>query len=166
VESKERIFASAHPGLLHVHPIPTRSGKTVRNLLRLPVSKSAEKDFPLLVGGVQTPRYRTCGESPTRLYSACLLGALLLLFCVNARLSRYAIGARNLKLATTQRYLDSDETRLAASIAALLLLWCVAVVGVVRSAAVCECLQAAAACVPLRPGQFDPESHLRPPPLP
>jgi hypothetical protein len=62
--------------------------------------------------------------------------------------------------------LDGDETRLGLSIAALLLLWSVAAgpelaVGLRRSTFAMAALPAPSHAV----GEFDPESHLRPPPL-
>ena len=70
-----------------------------------------------------------------------------------------------MKLATTQSYLDSDETRLELSIAALLLLWSVAVFPVVHAAATRGPLTVAAVPCSSHAGTFDPESYLRPPPL-
>jgi hypothetical protein len=58
-------------------------------------------------------------------FSALLLTALLLLFFNCARAGRYSLQNRNLKLATSLTYLIGDEARLATSIAALLLLWCI-----------------------------------------
>ena len=114
--------------------------------------------------GPQNQRTRTYREITLRHYSAWLLGALLLLFCANARLARYDMQYRTLKLATAQRYLDRDDMRLELSIAALLLLWCVAILPVPRFAAgTASELRVAISALP-RPGEFDPESHLRPPP--
>lgn len=80
--------------------------------------------------GAQVPKNRIIGKTTVRHYSACLLGALLLLFSANARLARYDVQHRDLKLATAQSYLEGDDTRLELSIAALLLLWSVAVVAI------------------------------------
>jgi hypothetical protein len=113
---------------------------------------------------VQTLGNRTVGNTINRHYSAWILSALLLVFGANARLARYQFGSRNLKLATTQSYLDNDETRLEASIAALLLLWCVTVIPVFRFAATSESLLATPLLASHHSGEFDPESHLRPPP--
>jgi|SRR5271166_381477 len=114
--------------------------------------------------GLQSHRKRICSESTARDYSAWLLGALLLLFCANASLARYDLQRRNLKLATAQRYLDRDDARLELSIAALLLLWCAAILPVPQFAAIRVSATAAANAALPRPGEFDPESHLRPPP--
>ena len=113
---------------------------------------------------VQTLRNRIIGRATIRDYSAWLLCALLLLFCANAKVARYDLQHRNLKLATIQSYIDRDDLRLELSIAALLLLWCVASLPVPRFAAgtVSEIRVAVSALS--RPGEFDPESHLRPPP--
>src|SRR5271169_2636707 len=113
---------------------------------------------------VQTPGNRNIGITINRHCSAWILSALLLVFCANARLARYQFGSRNLKLATTQSYLDNDETRLEAFIAALLLLWCVTVIPVLRIAATSESLLATTLPTSYHSGAFDPESHLRPPP--
>src|SRR5271166_6738287 len=92
------------------------SNRTARVLLMSPV--------------VQISVSRVPGKPVIRHYSAWLLCSLLLLYCGNARAARYATGQHGLKLATTQSYLDSDVTRLGMSIAALLLLWSVAVIPV------------------------------------
>jgi len=114
---------------------------------------------------VQVPVSRVRGKPVIRHYSAWLLCSLLLLFCGNARAARYATGQHGLKLATTQSYLDSDVTRLGMSIAALLLLWSVAVIPVRSLAATRGSFAVAAVPYSANPGEFDPESHLRPPPL-
>jgi hypothetical protein len=46
-----------------------------------------------------------------RHFSGLLLCALLLTFCTNARLARYAIHKPNLKLASIQAYLGGEEIR-------------------------------------------------------
>src|ERR1035438_6480472 len=84
---------------------------------------------------VQALRNRIIGRLTIRDYSAWLLCALLLLFCANAKLARYYVEHRNLKLATVQSYVDRDDMRLELSIAALLLLWCVAILPAPRFAA-------------------------------
>jgi hypothetical protein len=113
---------------------------------------------------LQTVRNRICHRITTRGYSAGLLCALLLLFCANARLARYELQSRDLKLATAQRYLDRDDARLELSIAALLLLWCAAVLPVPRFVATTVSGMRTAVFALQHPGEFDPESHLRPPP--
>jgi hypothetical protein len=113
---------------------------------------------------VQTLRNHIIGRATIRDYSAWLLCALLLLFCANAKVARYDLQHRNLKLATIQSYIDRDDLRLELSIAALLLLWCVAIVPVPRFAASTVTEMAGATSTLPRPGEYDPESHLRPPP--
>jgi hypothetical protein len=113
---------------------------------------------------VQTLRNRIIGRATIRDYSAWILCALLLLFCANARLVRYDVQHRNLKLATVQSYVDRDDMRLELSIAALLLLWCVAILPAPRFVAGRVSETRPAILVSMRPGEFDPESHLRPPP--
>jgi hypothetical protein len=113
---------------------------------------------------VQTLRSRILGKTTVRHCSAWLLGALLLFFCANARLARYKVEHRDLKLATAQSYVDSDETRLELAIAALLLLWFVSIVPVRRFAAGGVSEVAVAIFTSPGVGEFDPESHLRAPP--
>lgn len=113
---------------------------------------------------IQTLRNRIIGRVTIRDYSAWILCALLLLFCANAKVARYDVQHRNLKLATIQSYIDRDDLRLELSIAALLLLWCVATLPVPRFAAGAVTEMAVANSTLPRPGEFDPESHLRPPP--
>ncbi len=112
---------------------------------------------------VQTLRNHI-GKATIRDHSAWILCALLLLFCANAKLARYDIQDRNLKLVTAQQFLDRDDTRLELSIAALLLLWCAAILPVPRFASATVAETAMANFALPRPGEFDPESHLRPPP--
>jgi hypothetical protein len=116
--------------------------------------------------GAQALRNRTFRKFRVRHCSGWVLCALLLLFCGSARLARYSGASRNLKLATTQSYLDSDETRLEMSIAVLLLLWTVSVNSALRLAATRGSFAVAAVPYSSRhEGEFDPESYLRPPPL-
>ena len=114
--------------------------------------------------GIQTLRSRVLGKTTVRHYGAWLLGALLLFFCADARVARYNVERRDLKLATAQSYLDSDETRLELSIAALLLLWCAAVIAVPGLATAMVFKVAVALPTSSQRGDFDPELHLRPPP--
>jgi hypothetical protein len=109
-------------------------------------------------------RHRSNANTTTRHLTAWLLGALLLLFVANARLARYGTPNRNLKLATTQSYLDSDETWLL-SMAALLLSWCGAHAARRVFLAPTE-LRVAAAIPQMSPnGEFDRELRLRAPPV-
>jgi|SRR5215469_12567095 len=97
-------------------------------------------------------------------YFAWILCGLLLLFCVNVRGARYAVRNRNLKPATSQSFLASDEARLEAAIAALLLMGCVAILRVPRLIATASSTVARPASRPSEPPEYDRESHLRPPP--
>jgi hypothetical protein len=112
-----------------------------------------------------TLRNRSNATTTTRHLSAWLLGALLLLFVANARMARYGTQNHNLKLATTQSYLDSDETWLELSMAALLLSWCGAHIAR-RVFLAPTALRIAAATREAPPrGEFDPELRLRAPPF-
>jgi len=116
---------------------------------------------------IQVLSPRAHGRTGIRDFSSWVLCALLLIFCGNARLARYSRGRSNLKLATAQSYLDGDETRLELTLAALLLLWSVAVVPVLRVTANRGAVVMAAVCgfPHYYSGEFNRESHLRPPPL-
>jgi hypothetical protein len=108
---------------------------------------------------------RIIATTTSRHYCACLLGALLLLFVANARVARYDMQRRDLKLATTQSYLDSDETWLELSMAALLLSWCGAHLGL-RVFFAPTALRIAVAIPVVSPrGEFDRELRLRAPPF-
>ena len=110
-------------------------------------------------------RNRSKSKPTTRHLSAWLLGALLLLFVANARMARYGAQSRDLKLATTQSYLDSDETWLELSMAALLLSWCGAHAAR-RVFLAPTVLRITAAIREVSPrGEFDRELRLRPPPF-
>ncbi len=110
-------------------------------------------------------RNRTITKTTSRYYSAWLLGALLLLFVANARVARYGAQKRDLKLATTQSYLDSDETWLELTMAALLLSWCGAHLGL-RVFFAPTALRIAVAIPVVSPlGDFDRELRLRAPPF-
>jgi|SRR5215831_8480726 len=99
-----------------------------------------------------------------RYYSAWILCGLLLLFCVNVRAARFGVRNRNLKLPTSQSFLASDEARLEAAIASLLLMGCVAILRVPRLIATASSTVAMPATRPSEPPEYDRESHLRPPP--
>lgn len=98
-----------------------------------------------------------------RYYSAWILCGLLL-FCVNLRAARYGVRNRSLKPATSQSFLASDEARLEAAIAALLLMGCVAILRVPRLIVTASSTVAMPATRPSEPPEYDRESHLRPPP--
>jgi hypothetical protein len=95
---------------------------------------------------------------------AVVLCALLLLFCVNARLAHYDIHQRTNKLATAQTYLDGVETSRKLAVGAVLLLFCAGVFTFLASTIGRRVLLAVVAEPPVPFSGFDPESHLRPPP--
>ena len=99
-----------------------------------------------------------------RYYSAWILCGLLLLFCVNVRAARYGVQNRHLKPRTSQSFLASDEARLEAAIAALLLMGCVAILHVPRLIRTASSTVSMPASRPSEPPEYDRESHLRPPP--
>jgi hypothetical protein len=107
---------------------------------------------------------RFTGKATLRHCSGWVLCALLLILCVNARLSRYEIHKDTLKLASTQTCLDGEETLKDLS-KITPLLWCVGVVAVpvlFRTQALLL-----AAVMPSSPPfkGFNPEFRLRPPPV-
>jgi hypothetical protein len=110
-------------------------------------------------------RNRIIATTTSRHYCAWLLGALLLFFAANARVARYDMHRRDLKLATTQSFLDSDETWLELSMAALLLSWCGAHLGlrVFLTPTASQIAVASPVVAPL--GDFDRELRLRAPPF-
>jgi hypothetical protein len=89
----------------------------------------------------------------------------MLLFCISSRAARYGVQNRNLKLATSQSFLASDEAGLEAAIAALLLLGCVAILRLPRFIANTLSSAAAPAFLTFEASEYDRELHLRPPPL-
>jgi len=97
-------------------------------------------------------------------YFALTLCGLLLLFSVNPRAAHFGIQSRNLKLATTQSFLASDEARLEAAIAALLLLGCVAILRVPAFIACTSATVGIPDVLACDSKDHDRESHLRPPP--
>ena len=98
--------------------------------------------------------------------SAWVLCVLLLILCASAKIARYEIQNPTLKLATTQTYLHGEETLRKQPKTAPPLLWCAAPI------AVSVFLRARATLVPAvipissALEGFDPESHLRAPPVP
>jgi hypothetical protein len=105
------------------------------------------------------------GSAMLRHCSGWVLCALLLILCANAKLARYEIHQTSATLATTQFYVDGEETLRKLPNAAPPLLWCAAVI------AVSVFLRARATLVPaVIPSSsalngFDPEFHLRAPPV-
>ena len=90
--------------------------------------------------------------------SAWFLCGLLLLFCANAKAARYGSTNRARRLATTQSYLDNEETRLEISMAALLLLWSVSVRRAPRAFAVTATANAVEIPIASKFGEFSRES--------
>ena len=115
--------------------------------------------------GFQDLGKRFAGKAKVRHASAWVLCALLLIFCANAKLARYEIQRHSLKLATTQTYLDGEETLRKLPKTAPLLLWCVGVIAV--SLSIRTQANFLPVIIPSSPPfkGFDPESHLRPPPV-
>jgi len=100
----------------------------------------------------------------TQQYIAWLLAALVVLFCIDARLGSYHALRHNSKSINTRAYLDNEATRLGTSLAALLLLWWVARAASPRlNTASVSRINAAANSVWLA-GGFDSEFRVRPPP--
>ena len=64
-----------------------------------------------MCGGLPDRRTRYSGEVAIQHFSVGLLSALLLFFCISARLARYEIDKPTLRLASTQSYLDGEELR-------------------------------------------------------
>jgi len=97
--------------------------------------------------------------------SVWVLCALLLILCANAKLARYEIQRSSLKLATTQAYLDGEETLRKLPKTAPILFWCVGAISTPHLIRRRETLLPVV--IPSSPPfqGFDSESHLRPPPV-
>jgi len=108
--------------------------------------------------------HRPQTSTAIRSYSAWILCGLLLLFCANSRAARYGVQNRNLKLAACQSFLASDEARLEAAIAALLILGCVAILPVPRFTELASSPVTAPPVFANESTEYDCELHLRPPP--
>ena len=109
-------------------------------------------------------RNRFTGKTTMRYCSGWVLCALLLILCVNARLARYEIRKDTLKLASTQSYLDGEEALKELS-KTIPLLWCVGVVALplpIRTQGILLVVIIPSS-TPFK--GFDPESHLRAPPV-
>lgn len=91
--------------------------------------------------------------------------ALFLILCANAKLARYEIQRHSLKLATTQTYLDGEETLRKLPKTAPLLFWCVGVIAILLLVGRRETLLAVVIPISSALKGCDPESHLRPPPV-
>ena len=136
---------------------------TFETIAGLQGSNTTERQS-LMLTGHYSQRLQFNNNGAIRHYSAWILCGLLLLFCANSRTARYGVRNRNLKLATTQSFLASDEARLEAAIAALLLLGCVAILRIPRFIATASSAVAVAVFHAFDPSEYDREAHLRPPP--
>ena len=117
-----------------------------------------------MFSGHYSKRPQSSNEAAIRCYFAWILCGLLLLFCASSHAARYGLQNRNLKLATSQSFLASDEARLEAAIAALLFIGCLAILRVPRFIATGSSTLAAPILCALETREYDRESHLRPPP--
>ena len=136
-----------------------------------------ERNFPVSEGSncvvgespmsrdLRVIRYRFAGKATMRQSSVWVLCALLLILCANAKLARYEIQRHSLKLATTQTYLDGEETLRKLPKTAPLLFWCVGVIAIPLLIRRREILLPAVIPISSALKGFDPESHLRPPPV-
>jgi len=114
--------------------------------------------------GSHLARSRSYPDSAFRFGVAWLLCALMLVFCANAKLASFGFGDRHLKHATTQSFLASEEARLEAAIAALLMMGCVAILRVPRFLSTSQIAPMVPAATAPKTEVIDRESHLRPPP--
>jgi hypothetical protein len=96
---------------------------------------------------------------------AWILCALLLFFADNARIAPYRGLQHSLKTASGQPYLAGTDWRLGVSLATLLLLWGVVTKGAPRAHFAHAASAIRARAVRAQRSEFDPESHLRAPPL-
>ena len=103
-------------------------------------------------------------ELATQSFGAWLLCALLLLLCANARLARYEIHQRILRLATTQAYVDGIETLRKLPKAPPPLLGQAEVVAFAVTTPLAASLEVSVSETVAFEG-FDPESCLRSPPI-
>ena len=121
-------------------------------------------DLSLMAPGTQPASPANKRKVTTQQYLAWLLVALVLLYCIIARLGGYNALHHNSKSTYTAAYLDNERTRLGTSLAALLLLWWVARATSLRlSTATASQVSAVAKSVGIA-GGFDREFRVRPPP--
>jgi len=114
--------------------------------------------------GTQPARAANQRKLTTQQYLAWLLAALVVLFCIDARLGSYNTLHHNPKSINTVAFLDNEETRLGTSLAALLLLWWVArATSLTLSTATASQVSAAVQSAGIA-GGFDREFRVRPPP--
>jgi hypothetical protein len=110
-------------------------------------------------------RNRFTGKAAMRHCGAWLLCALLLILCASAKLARYEIHKDTLKLASTQTYLDGEETLLKELSKTTPVLWFAGIIAVsifIRTQTILLTVVISSS-TPFK--GFDPESRLRPPPL-
>ena len=105
------------------------------------------------------------GSAMMRHCSAWVLCVLLLILCASAKVARYEIQKPTLKLATTQTYLDGEETLRKLPKPAPPLFWCAAVIAVSVFLLARATLRPAVIPISSAFKGFDPESHLRAPPV-
>lgn len=111
------------------------------------------------------PKNCFTGRAMMRHCSGLLLCALLLILCANAKLARYEIHKTSATLATTQFYVDGEETLRKLPTAAAPLFSCTAVIAVTVFLLARATLRPAVIPISSALKGFDPESHLRPPPV-
>jgi hypothetical protein len=103
-------------------------------------------------------------KATTRQYVAWLLAALVVLFCLSARLNSYNALRHNLRPTSTRAYFDSDATRLGTSLVVLLLVWWAARASTLNPIAATPSPVCATAIPRRSCGGFDLDFHVRPPP--
>jgi hypothetical protein len=113
----------------------------------------------------RAPGNRFAGKPTMRPCSAWVLCALLLILSANAKLARYESHRQNLKLASTQTYLDGEEARRELSKTTPLVLWSVGAIAVLLIVTTREAVFPGAPPSSPQLKGFDPEAHLRPPPV-
>ncbi len=108
---------------------------------------------------------RFTGKATMRHYRAWILCALVLVFCANAKLSRDELRKHTVNQSSTRAFLDGRDSRGKLSDIPPLLLWCVG--GFAAFLFIRRRGTLLPAVVPNTPtfSGFDPESHLRPPPI-
>ena len=160
LRSRHRISSARGARVQIIHRVPDFFETRSRRL-----GSNRKERQSLMLSGRYSQHLQVSKTRAVRYHSAWILCGLLLLFCVNAGAARYGVRNRNLKSATSQSFLASDEARLEAAIAALLLMGCVAILRVPRLITTASSTVAIPASRPSEPPEYDPESHLRPPPL-
>lgn len=162
--AKKCVFGTRFQLLVASKCLSSTAWITFETVLTSVGSKSTERQS-LMFLGPDTQRLRTSNKSMFTQYYALALCGLLLLFCISSRAARYGVQNRSLKLATSQSFLPSEEARLEAAIAALLLLGCVAILRVPRFLPRAHAAVVIPATLAPKTEVIDRESHLRPPPV-